>query len=171
MHPRKVVARCKPAHRGLWLPQSDHGRGLGNKHIVHKHTSKDGRTIGGPPPFHDGVPWHSAREQGGTHSQITLEVAFGTPFHFRCGLITFEVVPFAGGYDAVLGRTTFTYFMIIPNYAYMQIKMPGPHGVITIHGSHSKAILAEKVNLEEVKARGRQKKETHPQLESTRDII
>lgn len=74
------------------------------------------------------------------------------PHNYRCELHSFEVVPFAGGYKAVLGRTALAKLMAIPNYAYMQLKMPGLHGVITIHGNHLQAIQAEVVNLEEVEA-------------------
>ena len=75
------------------------------------------------------------------------------PHNFKCELISFEVVPFTGGYDVVLGRTAFAKFMAIPNYAYMQLKMPGPRGVITVHGNHLQAIQAESGNLEEVNSR------------------
>lgn len=57
--------------------------------------------------------------------QITLEVAFGTPFHYPCEPLPFEVVPFVGGYDAVLARMAFAKFMAIPNYAYMQMRCQG----------------------------------------------
>ena len=85
--------------------------------------------------------------------QITLEVAFGTPHNYRCELLSFEVVPFSGGYDAVLGRTSvFAKFMAIPCYAYMKLKMPGPYGVITVNGNALHALQAEAINLEEADA-------------------
>jgi hypothetical protein len=37
-------------------------------------------------------------------------------------------------YNAFLGRLTLTKFMAIPHYAYLVLKMPGPHGVISIRG-------------------------------------
>lgn len=85
--------------------------------------------------------------------QITLEVTFGMPFHYRCELIPFEVVPFTSRYDAVLGRTSFAKFMEISNYTYMKLKMPGPRGVISIHESPSQALLAEWIHLAEDEAR------------------
>lgn len=62
-----------------------------------------------------------------------LEVTFGVLHNYHSKLIYFEVVPFPGGYDAVLGRTAFSKFMAIMCYAYMKLKMLGPYGTITIN--------------------------------------
>jgi hypothetical protein len=35
-------------------------------------------------------------------------------------------------YHAVLGRPCYTKFMVLPNYTYLKLKMPGPNGVITV---------------------------------------
>jgi hypothetical protein len=64
--------------------------------------------------------------------QIDLPVCFGTPSNFRKETLTFEVVGFQGTYHAVLGRPCYAKFMVIPNYTYLKLKMPGPKGVITI---------------------------------------
>ena len=40
---------------------------------------------------------------------------------------------------AILGRPTFARFMAVPHYAYLQLKMPGPKGVITIKGNFQKS--------------------------------
>jgi hypothetical protein len=63
--------------------------------------------------------------------QIDLPVCLGTPSNFRTETLTFEVLGFRGTYHAVLGRPCYAKFMAIPNYTYLQLKMPGPHGVIT----------------------------------------
>ena len=38
-----------------------------------------------------------------------------------------------------LGRPTFARFMAVPHYAYLQLKMPGPKGVITINGNFQRS--------------------------------
>jgi hypothetical protein len=49
---------------------------------------------------------------------------------------TFEVVGFRGTYHAVLGRPCYAKFMVVPNYTYLKLKMPGPNGVITIGSTY-----------------------------------
>jgi hypothetical protein len=46
------------------------------------------------------------------------------------------VVGFRGTYHAVLGRSCYTKFMVVPNYTYLKLKMPGPNGVITIGSTY-----------------------------------
>ncbi|XP_066334300.1 uncharacterized protein [Miscanthus floridulus] len=52
--------------------------------------------------------------------------------NFCSEVITFEVVDFPWSYHAILGRPCYAKFMVIPNYTYLKLKMPGPNGVITI---------------------------------------
>jgi len=66
---------------------------------------------------------------------ITLEVIFGSPNNFRSEGLTFDVARFHSGYDALLGHTAFARFNAVPLYAFAKLKMPGPHGVITINGN------------------------------------
>ena len=89
--------------------------------------------------FHGIVPGKSAQPVG----KITLEVTFGTEENFRSEFICFEVVKFQSPYHALFGRTTFTKFMARPCYVYLQLKIPGPKGVITVHGDREKAIECE----------------------------
>jgi hypothetical protein len=42
------------------------------------------------------------------------------------------VVGFRGTYHAVLRRPCYAKFMVVPNYTYHKLKMPGPNGVITV---------------------------------------
>ena len=56
---------------------------------------------------------------------------FGDRANFRSEVLTFEVVDFLGSYHAILGRPCYAKFMVIPNYTYLKLKMPGPNGVIT----------------------------------------
>ena len=63
---------------------------------------------------------------------IDLSMTFGDAVHFRKEMPSFEVVDFQGPYNAIFGRPCYAKFMAIPNYAYLKLKMPGPHGVITV---------------------------------------
>jgi hypothetical protein len=67
--------------------------------------------------------------------QIDLPVWFGTPNNFRKETLTFEVVGFRGVYHAILGRPCYAKFMVVPNYTYLKMKMPGPNSVITVGSS------------------------------------
>ena len=57
------------------------------------------------------------------------------------------MVNFLSIYRALLGRPCFTKFMAIPNYTYLNLKMPVPKGVITIEGSFEQAYSAIKTTL------------------------
>ena len=74
---------------------------------------------------------------------ITLEVVFGSPNNFRGEGLTFDIVPFRSSYHALLGRTAFTHFNAVPHYAYFNLKMPGPRGVITINGNTECSLRTE----------------------------
>ena len=66
---------------------------------------------------------------------ITLSVMFGNQVHYHKETLSIEVVDFEGPYNAIFGRPCYTMFMVIPSYAYLKLKMTGPHGVITIAGN------------------------------------
>ena len=74
---------------------------------------------------------------------ITLEVVFGSPNNFRSEELIFDIVPFRGGYHALLGRTAFARFNAVPHYAYLKLKMPGPRGVITVNGNTERSLRTE----------------------------
>ena len=74
---------------------------------------------------------------------LTLEVVFGSPDNFRSEELIFDIAPFRSGYHALLGRTTFARFNAIRHYAYLKLKMLGPHGVITISGNKERSLRAE----------------------------
>jgi hypothetical protein len=81
-------------------------------------------------PFHDIVPGAAATPV----SHITLPVTFETQENFCSKHLQFEVADFKTAYNAFLGRQALTKFMAIPHYAYLVLKMPGPHGIISIRG-------------------------------------
>jgi hypothetical protein len=82
-------------------------------------------------PFHGVAPGKRVQPLG----QIDLPVWFGTPSNFRKEMLTFDVVGFRGAYHAILGRPCYAKFMVVPNYTYLKMKMPGPKGVITVGSS------------------------------------
>ncbi|XP_066365529.1 uncharacterized protein [Miscanthus floridulus] len=90
-------------------------------------------------PFHDIVPGKQAIPIG----QIDLPITFGNPSNYRTKTLTFEVVGFPLVYHAILGRPCYTKFMAVPNYTYLKLMMPGPHGVITIGTSFQRAYECE----------------------------
>ena len=75
--------------------------------------------------------------------QIDLPITFGDQFNYRTETLTFEVVGFPGTFHAILGRPCYAKFMAIPNYTYLQLKMSGPHRVITIGTSFQRAYECE----------------------------
>jgi hypothetical protein len=81
-----------------------------------------------PTSFHGVVPGMEALPIG----QIDLLVIFGTLWNFRTETLTFEVVGFSGTYHAIFGRPAYAKFMVVPNYMYLKLKIPGPKGVITM---------------------------------------
>ncbi|XP_066385039.1 uncharacterized protein [Miscanthus floridulus] len=74
---------------------------------------------------------------------IRLNITFGHPDNFCNEPLTFEVVDFPNIYHAILGRPSFTKFMVVPNYTYLKLKMLGPKGVITIKGSFEQAYYCQ----------------------------
>jgi hypothetical protein len=86
----------------------------------------------GAAPFHGIVLGKRVLPLG----QLDLPVYFGTPSNFRRETLTFKVVGFRGTYHAVLGRPCYAKFMVVPNYTYLKLKMPGPNGVITVGSTY-----------------------------------
>jgi hypothetical protein len=89
----------------------------------------------GAAPFHGIVPDKRVLPL----RQLDLPICFGTPSNFRKETLTFEVVGFRGTYHAVLGRPCYANFMVVPNYTYLKLKMPGPKGTITIGSTYRHA--------------------------------
>jgi hypothetical protein len=87
-------------------------------------------------PFHGVAPGKRVQPLG----QIDLPVWFDTPDNLRKETLTFEVVGFKGAYHAILGRPCYAKFMAVPNYTYLEMKMSGPKGVITVGSSIEHAV-------------------------------
>jgi hypothetical protein len=86
----------------------------------------------GATPFHGIIPGKRVQPLG----QLDLPVCFGTPSNFWKETLTFEVVGFRGTYHVVLGRPCYAKFMVVPNYTYLKLKMPGPNRVITVGSTY-----------------------------------
>ena len=63
---------------------------------------------------------------------VVLEVTFGSPGNSRSEELLFTVAPFQSSYHALLGRTAFARFNVLPHYGHLTLKIPGPGGVITV---------------------------------------
>ena len=89
--------------------------------------------------FHGVVPGKTACPVG----KITLEVAFGDDHDSRAKKLTSEVVKIKSPYHALFGWPAYTKFMARPRYVYLQLKMLGHKGTITMHGYRKIALDCE----------------------------
>jgi hypothetical protein len=62
----------------------------------------------------------------------------------------FEVTDFEMAYNAFLRRPALTKFMVVPHYAYLVLKIPGPNGVISIRGDVKHAYDCDRESRETV---------------------
>ena len=85
------------------------------------------------------IPGKEARFTG----SITLEAVFGSPGNSRSEDLIFNIASFQSGYQALLGREAFARLNAIPHYASLKLKMPGPRGIISVHGSIKRSLCAE----------------------------
>ena len=92
------------------------------------------------PTFYDVVPSKATSPLG----KISLDVIYGDRDNFGRENLDFEVVDWQSQYHAILGRPAFSRFMVVPHYAYLKLKMPGPAGVITISGRFIKSYRCDK---------------------------
>jgi hypothetical protein len=86
--------------------------------------------------FHGIVLGYSCTPMG----RIELEELFSGKDNHRCEPIWFEVVDLNSPYHMLLGRPALAKFMAVPHYAYLKMKLPGPHGVITVARCYKKSI-------------------------------
>jgi hypothetical protein len=86
-------------------------------------------------PFYEIVPGKAAMSL----RQITLLVTSGTEVNYRTKFIQFEVADFETSYHAILGRPALAKFMAIPHYPYLLLKMPEPHGILSLRGNLKRA--------------------------------
>jgi hypothetical protein len=84
-------------------------------------------------PFYEIVPDKAAMPL----RQITWPVTFGTQGNYQTEFIQFEVADFEASYHAILRKPALAKFMAIPHYPLL--KMPGPHGVLSLRGNLKRA--------------------------------
>src|SRR3989337_2431602 len=89
--------------------------------------------------FRGVVPGKSAYPVG----KIALEVAFGDHYDYRAETLWFEVVKIKSPYHALFRRPAYAKFMARPCYVYLQLKMIGQKGTITVHGDRKIALECE----------------------------
>lgn len=89
--------------------------------------------------FHGVVPGKSAYPVG----RIDLKVAFGDEHNTRVDKLTFEVVKIRSPYHALFGPPAYAKFMVQHCFVYLQLKMAGYKGTITMHGSRKIALECE----------------------------
>jgi hypothetical protein len=53
-------------------------------------------------------------------------------WNFRTETLTFEVVGFSGTYHVILRRPAYAKFMIVQNYMYLKLKIPGSKAIVTV---------------------------------------
>jgi hypothetical protein len=76
-----------------------------------------------------------------------LAYTFGGQTNFHMETLDFEVMDLPSAYQVILGRPCYAKFMVVPNYAYLKLKLSGPHGIITISGDLHQAHSYEEENL------------------------
>jgi hypothetical protein len=77
-------------------------------------------------------------------SNLDLPVTFDCKGNFHTETLTFDVVDWKGVYHAILGRTAYAKFKVVPNYTYLKLKLSGPNGVITVSGSFEQAYTSSR---------------------------
>ena len=70
-------------------------------------------------------------------------MVFGSPDNFQSEKLIFDIAPFCSGYHALLGRTAFAGLNVVPHYAYLKLKMPGPSSIITVNGNIERSLRTE----------------------------
>ena len=86
--------------------------------------------------FHGIVPGYAGSSMG----QVRLDILFGSKDNYRHETVTFEVVNHSSAYHAILRRPALAKFMAVPHYAYLKLKMLGPHRIITITGDYKRCM-------------------------------
>ena len=76
--------------------------------------------------------------------KISLPVSFETQANARTEYITFDVVDLYYPYNAILGRGFTTKFNAALHMAYLCMKIPALHGIISVRGSQKEARNIEK---------------------------
>jgi hypothetical protein len=91
--------------------------------------------------FHEIVPRSANHPLG----RIELDVCFSDRGNYQREKLECEVMDCPSQYNAIMGQPAFAWCMIVPHYAYLVLKIPGPKGVIMITGSFAVFDTCDKV--------------------------
>jgi hypothetical protein len=69
-----------------------------------------------------------------TVCKIELPLSFGTTPSARSEQVTFDIVDMVYPYNAIMGRGSTNKFEAAIHGLYLCMKIPGPHGIITVYG-------------------------------------
>ena len=83
--------------------------------------------------------------------RINLQVTLREGKNTRSEFLTFEVADFDSAYKCILGRPFLKKFMVVAHFAYSVLKVPGPHGPMTIHGAHKGTIACDMKTLDMIR--------------------
>jgi hypothetical protein len=56
------------------------------------------------------------------------------------------VVDISSPYHALLSHPALAKFMVVPHYAYLKMKLPGPRGMITVSGCFKKSLACARAS-------------------------
>ena len=70
-----------------------------------------------------------------------MDVTFGRDLNYRTEKIVFDIVDLPLSYNGILGCPSLAKFMAASHYAYNNLKMSGPLGVLTIPSDEKDAII------------------------------
>lgn len=73
-------------------------------------------------------------------------MTFRSLTNFQTKMVTFKVTDIPGAYHTILGRPCYIKFMAVPNYTYLKLKIPRPHGIIAMNGDLHQAYSREEEN-------------------------
>jgi hypothetical protein len=120
--------------------QSPHGWGQWPQPHIHRHIRKTrdypGPTLEQPASVLQNGPGQAIRPSRSGYSVISFRDAS----NYRTETVTFRVVKFSEPYHIILGQPCYMKFMVIPNYAYLKLKISGPTGVNTVESKTQRAL-------------------------------
>ncbi|XP_066373813.1 uncharacterized protein [Miscanthus floridulus] len=76
-------------------------------------------------------------------------IILGHQVHYHKETLSFEVINFEGPYHAIFRRPSYAKFVAVHSYTYINLKMPGLRGVITITSSFRDIYECEREGIEQ----------------------
>ena len=83
--------------------------------------------------------------------RIDLQVTLQEGENLRSKILTFEVADFESAYNYILGRPFLKKFMAVAHFAYSVLKVPRPHGPLTIYSDRKGAVACDMEILDLIK--------------------